>query len=67
MKRFVHWPTFFLSLLVCAVIAFAAHWIFGVSVWLALPIVVVAVVVNGALALWEDEQPGGFNNPEGKE
>ena len=67
MKRFVHWPTFFLSLLVCTALALAAHWIFGVSAWLALPIIVFAVVVNGALATWEDNRPGGFNNPKGKE
>ena len=66
MKRFVHWPTF-LALLVCAPLAFVAHWIFGASFWLALPIIVFALVVNGALAVWEDEQPGGFNNPKEKE
>ena len=30
-------------------------------------IVLVAMLINGALAAWEDEQPGGFNNPRDKD
>lgn len=31
--------------------------------WGAAIIVVLALVGNGLLAVWEDNRPGGFNNP----
>jgi hypothetical protein len=31
--------------------------------WACLAIVVGSMVVNGWLAEWEDNRPGGFNNP----
>lgn len=34
--------------------------------WLAATcFVAAALLVNGALATWEDSQPGGFDNPDG--
>ena len=41
-----------------------SHWS-GLSFWVMLPIVVVAVLINGFVATFEDDLPGGFNNPDG--
>ena len=35
----------------------------GLSFWVLFAIVAVAILINGAAALLEDEMPGGFNNP----
>lgn len=35
----------------------------GLPFWGCLAIVVGAMMANGWLAAWEDDQPGGFNNP----
>lgn len=35
----------------------------GVPFWVCLVIAFGAMLVNGWLAEWEDNQPGGFNNP----
>jgi 4-hydroxybenzoate polyprenyltransferase len=67
MKRFVDWPRFLISLVACAVFALAGHWIFGVPYWLAFLIAMVAILLNGAFAVWEDDQPGGFDNPKARE
>ena len=38
--------------------------IVGLPLWVSLIVMVLGVLANGALALWEDEQPGGYNNPD---
>ena|SRR5690242_3869224 len=53
----VHWRIFFGLLSACAVIsAIIARWL-HLSFWLMLVIVVLAVLLNGIIAAWEDEQP----------
>lgn len=39
---------------------FAARWTYSIG---GAVIVLGAVFLNGLLATWEDEQPGGFNDP----
>jgi len=54
---------FLASLVVAAIAALALSYIRGLTVWGGFAIVIVALLVNGWLATWEDNQPGGFNNP----
>src|SRR5438105_1343143 len=58
---------FFAWLAIATVGVLIAHLLFGarlsISIWVAI-LVLLSSFVNGWLATWEDEQPGGFNNPE---
>ncbi len=44
-----------------------AHYAFGMNFWVAALILGLAMVANGLFAEWEDRQPGGFFNPDGKD
>ena len=47
-----------------------AHFFFGVGWGWSVggaALVLVSIFLNGLLATWEDEQPGGFNNPTPKQ
>jgi hypothetical protein len=46
--------------LVAGVCAFC--WWRGFPVWIGMIIGVVALIANALLLLWEDDQPGGFND-----
>ncbi|MEP5938101.1 MAG: hypothetical protein ABJ239_07235 [Erythrobacter sp.] len=48
-----------------ALIAGLANWLGGIDFLLAAVIAGAALIVNGFLAEWEDNRPGGFNNPKG--
>ena len=66
-KRKVDWRIFGYSTSVCAIIAaLLAKWL-RLSFWIVFPIVVLGLFINGLLATWEDEQPGGFCNPNPEE
>jgi len=52
----------FIAALIIIVLHFGFSWDYAWSVGVAI-IVFVSVFLNGLLATWEDEQPGGFNNP----
>ncbi len=43
-----------------------AHYAFGINFWAAALIAGLAMIANGLFAEWEDRQPGGFDNPDGK-
>jgi formate hydrogenlyase subunit 3/multisubunit Na+/H+ antiporter MnhD subunit len=43
-----------------------ASWLWGWKGFVGALIVAGAIILNGFLAEWEDNQPGGFNNPFGK-
>ena len=64
MKRFLHWPTFVICVLIAMVIGYGASRWFGLSFWLAFGITAVIWTVLGLIAFFEDEVPGGFNNPK---
>lgn len=34
------------------------------SIWLAVPMALAVLAVNGWLLAWEGDLPGGFNNPQ---
>ncbi len=58
------WPYVGIVLGLAIAIAFAARWLFGLSLWIAVPLALAGIVINGFLAEWEDHRPGGFNNPK---
>ena len=59
----MHWPSFFIGLSIAAAVGLVVKWLFGLPFWAAFGLAVFGMVVNGFLAEWEDNQPGGFNNP----
>jgi hypothetical protein len=56
-----HWIAGFIaiSLLLAVVMA----WITGLSFWVCWLMSIVSVKVNGMIAAWEDDRPGGFTGP----
>jgi hypothetical protein len=46
-----------------ALISWAVHAWFDVNFWLVIAIVIFALLVNGIVAVIEDDAPGGFNDP----
>ena len=61
--RKVNWFLILLVAIVVIVAYFISRWA-HLNYWLILVIVAVAILLNGLLASWEDNQPGGFNNPK---
>ena len=57
-------PIFWLAIFIVAVLVM--HFRFSVNLYAALGfgiIGLIAIFINGLIATWEDDQPGGFNNP----
>jgi len=53
------------NIAICAVVGGVAS-AFTPAKWLAASLwVFAALFINGALALWKDAHPGGFDNPDG--
>jgi len=57
------WSSAGIGLLLAIAIGFAGSWLLGISFWITVPLALLALVLNGLLAEWEDNRPGGFNNP----
>jgi len=57
------WSYAGIGLVLAILIGFALNWLLGLSLWVAIPLGILALVLNGFLAEWEDKRPGGFNNP----
>jgi uncharacterized membrane protein len=64
MRRFVRWLIFLMpAIIVCALGTIGVIW-FELDFWLAIGLAIIAVVVNGWIAAYEDNKLGGFNNPK---
>jgi hypothetical protein len=50
-------------LAIAVIIGALISWFSSLPFWASFAIVVVAMVLNGVLAEYEDNLPGGFNNP----
>lgn len=57
-------PVFLISMALVTLAAFALRAVSALPFWGCFAIAVIALLLNGWLATWEDEQPGGFNNPK---
>jgi hypothetical protein len=64
MKRLVDWRIFSISILAASLVAWALHAWSALNLWASVAIVVGAMLVNGVVALIEDEMPGGFGKPK---
>ena len=62
-KKLLHWPTFVICLVIALAVGYGASNWFNLNFWLAFGITVMIWVVLGLIAFFEDEVPGGFNNP----
>ena len=61
---------FAISMVIAATVALAVHVWGGMPYWAAFAITLIALLLNGWLATWEDNQPGGFNkakNDDGRD
>ena len=64
LRKKVNWRIFFAMVSVCAIIAaLLARWL-HMNFWLTLVVVILGVLLNGTIAVWEDEQPVGFHEPK---
>jgi hypothetical protein len=61
-KGFNFWA-FLRFLGVAALVAYAISAFSKEPFWMCFAVTAIAILANGWLATWEDEQPGGFNNP----
>ena len=46
-------------------VTFSISYWTGLNFWILLPIIAGAMLINGLVATFEDDLPGGFNNPDG--
>jgi ribose/xylose/arabinose/galactoside ABC-type transport system permease subunit len=51
------------GLAIAVIIGALISWFSSLPFWASFAIVVVSMVLNGVLAEYEDNRPGGFNNP----
>ena len=63
MKRFFDWWIGLASLAIAGIIGLAVHRLIGLPFWIAFLLAPIGMILNGLLAEWEDNRPGGFNNP----
>jgi predicted membrane metal-binding protein len=63
MRRFIDWRIFVGAVAVAVLLAWASYAWFGLGFWISLGIVIAAVLLNGIVALVEDQMPGGFDKP----
>lgn len=52
------------ALCIAAAIGRALDYWFRIGFWLGFILTLVAMLINGWIATIEDDQPGGFNNPQ---
>lgn len=64
MAKKADFKLFLISLIIAGGIAGIAAFILKVSFWASFGVVAVAMVLNGIIAIHEDDGPGGFNNPQ---
>jgi hypothetical protein len=52
-----------IGLAIAATIGALVSWLSSLPFWASFTIVIIAMILNGILAEYEDNLPGGFNNP----
>jgi len=62
-RRFFDYRAFLVGFGIAVVGALIFRALTSFPFWVCFVMVVVAMQLNGWLAVWEDNQPGGFNNP----
>lgn len=64
MKRAEAWARVSIAALVLAMMAVGVY--FGLPIWAALLLAIIGIALNGWLLAFEDRQPGGIDDPEGR-
>ena len=64
MKRFIHFPSFIVFIVVVAILAWIAQKTIGLSYWFAVGIIVAAILINGVVILFEKEGPSIDSSPD---
>jgi membrane protein YdbS with pleckstrin-like domain len=62
--RQLRWLPVLMGLALVIAVGLALWWLAGLSLWFTVPLALVGLLINGFLAEWEDNRPGGFNNPK---
>ena len=63
MKRIVNFRIFGLAVAIAALLAWGLHAISHLNYLVCFGLVVAGIAINGWIATFEDEMPGGFHNP----
>lgn len=52
-----------MGMMIVSVFTLGLRWVSGMPLWACFVVSLFAILINGWLATWEDDRPGGFNNP----
>ncbi len=63
MKLWMKWVVILTLVIGVCVFAVVGKVWFGLNIWVAVGMAILAVFLTGIVATVEDEAPGGFNNP----
>ena len=63
--KLVNINTFMISILVALLLSLAISFFSEIPFWGALLVIIVAIFINGVIAEKEENEPGGFLNPDG--
>jgi len=64
MNRIYHFKDTFIGLIISAIISAIISYFSDISFWIIYPIIIIALYLNSLLLDYEDNLPGGFNNPK---
>ncbi len=65
MRRFIDWRGFVGGMAIAALGGLIFRAFTGYPFWVCfVGVLVCGMLPNALIALWEDDQPGGFNNPK---
>lgn len=63
MNKLIDWKAFLIGVSIAGLIALLVMKFIGLNFWITFILVAFAMFINGLIAEWEDNRPGGFNNP----
>jgi hypothetical protein len=67
MKKIYHFKDNIIGLVIAAIISGIITYFSDISFWIIYPLIIIALVLNTHLLEYEDNLPGGFNNPDNKD
>jgi len=64
MKIIYHFKNSIIGLIIATIISGLIAYFSDIPFWIIYPIMIVALILNSYLLEYEDNLPGGFNNPK---
>ena len=61
--RHIRLKFFFVGLLIVSLLALGLSYFVRLNYWECFAVVAIGILLNGWIATWEDNRPGGFDNP----